>query len=301
MAPSISVLTSIITDALAPAQMLNAIISRLIRADATHSASFLLKLARFQHRHKSVGDAEPAGGAAAPKGPFTVDPDHPCALLVYVPRNLKSRFIDDATGGYGYSHVTIDCAEVDEPTGKHIMTESTTKDVVHRSFQDHYGSRPYARILLSHLDLDRDKFRECVNDKLGEQYDDKEALTWGAVDDPAKQICSDLAGDCLPSDVREEIASARLAGRLRRFSVSVHRHLRRKPRVFISPNGFAEYFGAPNGSQLREPDYMVTSEVLPAAKRAGRKMGGRAAAIILTLTCCVFIAWLLSERSRSKR
>ena len=301
MGPSISSLTAPVTDAGAPAQILNAIITHLIRADATHAASFLLKLARFQHRDKSVGDAEPAGKAPVPKGPFTVDPGHPSALLIYVPRNLKSRLIDDGTGAYGYSHVTVDCSEIDKPTGKHVMTESTTSDVVHRSFQDHYGSRPFARILLSHLDLDADNFRDCVNEKLGEPYDAKEALTWGAVDDPAKQICSDMAGDCLPSEVRADIARKRLTGRLRRLSVSVHRRFRSKPRVFISPNGFAEYFGSPHGSRLSEPDYLVTPKRPRDTRRAGRKTRGRAAAIILTLSCCVLIAWLLSERSNAKR
>jgi len=301
MGPSIASLTALANNALAPGQLLNAIITKLIRADATQSANFLLKLARFQHRHKNVEVREPVAGAAVPEGPFTVDSGHPCALLVFVPRNLKSRLIDDATGGYGYSHVTVDCAEVDKPTGKHVMTESTTGDMVHRSFQDHYGSRPFARILLSHLDLDAEKFRRCVNERLGEPYDAKEALTWGAVDDPSKQICSDMAGDCLPSEVRADLARERLSGRLRRLSVSVHRRFRSKPRVFISPNGFAEYFGSPHGSRLSEPDYLVTPKRPPAAKRAGRKTRGRAAAIILTLSCCVFIAWLLSERSRAKR
>ena len=301
MSPSISALTAVVHDALAPAQMLNEIITHLIRADATRPANVLLKLARFQHRHKSVDSKEAGSGAPVPKGPFKVDSGHPCALLVFVPRNLKSRLIDDGTGGFGYSHVTIDCAEVDQPTGKHVMTESTTQDVVHRSFQDHYGSRPFARILLTHLDLDAQKFRDCVNEKLGEPYDAKEALTWGAVDDPAKQICSDLAGDCLPTELRADIAHARLAGRLRRLSVSVHRHFRREPHVFISPNGFAEYFGAPDGSRLFEPDYLVTPKTPPDAKRAGRNVLGRAPIIMLTLVCCVVIAWNLIERSRAKR
>ena len=218
----------------------------------------------------------------------------------YAPRSLKSRLIDDGTGGYGYSHVSIDCGEVDQPTGKHVMTESTTGDVVHRSFQDHYGSRPFARILLSHLDLDAGKFRDCVNEKLGESYDVKEALTWGAVDDPAKQICSDLAGDCLPDEARKDIARERLARRLRRLSVSVHRQFRRKTRVFISPNGLAEYFGAPHGSRLSEPDYLVTPKRPPDAKRIGGKMLGKAAAIILSLACCVFVAWLLTERMKAE-
>lgn len=236
------------------AQLLNALIEQLISADAKPLARAILKAVRLAHLNRPVETRQPAANPANPQGPFAVDKQHACALLVYVPRNLKSRLIDDATGAYGYSHVAIDLGELDQPTGKRVMTESTTDDVVHRSFQDRYGARPYVRIPLNALGVDCEAFRACVNAKLGERYDDKEALTWGAVDDPAKQICSDLAGDCLPAALRADIARQRRRGRLHRPSVSVHR---RTGRVFISPNGFCEYFGAPPGEEVTQPERLV--------------------------------------------
>jgi hypothetical protein len=301
MSPSIKSLTALANSALAPGQLLNAVITHLIKADASHSASLLLRLARLQHRNKRAGREDAvAPDAPKPRGPFTADAGHPCALLVFVPLSLKSRLIDDATGGYGFSHVAIDCAEVDQDTGKHVMTESTMQDVVHRSFQDRYGSRPFARIPLSQLGVKAEKFRACVNEKLGEPYDDEEALTWGAVDDPAKEVCSDLAANCLASELRTDIARELLAGRLRRLSVSVHRRFRKEPRVFVSPNGFAQYFCAPPGSQLTAPDTLVTPKRPLTAKSLAGLKRGRAGLVVLTLICAVLIAWFFSEQSRSK-
>jgi hypothetical protein len=302
MSPSIKSLTALANNALAPGQLLNAVITRLIRADASRSAGMLLKLARFQHRHKRAAGEEVADAdAPKPTGPFTVDAGHACALLVFVPLSLKSRLIDDATGGYGYSHVALDCAEVDQESGKHVMTESTMQYVVHRSFQERYGSRPFARVPLSQHGVEAEKFRACVNEKLGEPYDDKEALTWGAVNDPAKEVCSDLAADCLPSELRADIAREHRAGRLSRLSVSDHRRFKKEPRVFVSPNGLAEYFGAPRGSRITAPDTLVTPKRPVTAKPAAGLKRGRARIVVLTLIGAVFIAWLLSERSRSKK
>jgi hypothetical protein len=301
MSRSIQSLTALANEALAPAQLLNAVITHLIKADALATAGLLLRLARFQHRNKlAAGEEAAAADAPKPRGPFTVDARHACALLVFVPLSLKSRLIDHATGGYGYSHVGIDCAEIDQETGKHVMTESTIEDVVHRSFQDRYGTRPFARFPLSQFGVEAEKFRACVNEKLGEPYDDREALTWGAVDDPAKQVCSDLAANCLPSKLRADMARESLAGRLRRFSVSVHRRFRKEPRVFISPNGLAEYFGAPHGSRIAAPDTLVTPKRQLTAEPAVAVKRVRAGVVVLTLMSVVLIARLLSEQSRSR-
>ena len=300
----LSTLNTLVKDSAVPAEMLNGIVTQLIKADATKSARLLLALSRIQHHDKQATGPDSDTKGPTPEGPFTVDHHRPLALMVYVPRNLKSRLIDDGTGGYGYSHVTIDVGEVDKPTGKPVMTESTTQDVVHRSFQDYYGSRPYVRISLAGLKLDRDEFRKCVNDKLGEPYDDKEALTWGMVDDPAKQICSDMAAGCLPDELRDEIARARQKRKLRKLSVSVHHRFHPKPQVFISPNGFAQFFGAPPGAQVRKPDTEVTPENLPEGVRASGGGGGKgrkAWAVLATVLCAVVIAWVVAEQAQGKR
>src|SRR5512147_1218119 len=78
-----------------------------------------------------------------PTGPFqTVVEDHKGDLLLFVPRNQISRLINDLTGRYGYSHLAIDCGEIDVPSGRRVMIEATVGAGVHYSFQDEYGPRP---------------------------------------------------------------------------------------------------------------------------------------------------------------
>ncbi len=272
--------------------------------------------------------ARPAPGAGEPAGPFVSQPaaDAP-ALLFFVPRSLRSRLIDGATGGYGYSHVAVDCGEIDQPTGKRVMIESAPGQAVHRSFQDEYGPRPFARAPLAGLTLpgrggpaagseplptgngqqpaghgaqpagggaqpvragepmgiDAEAFCQAVQSKLGQPYDNMEALTWGEVDDPAKQICSDLVAVCLPRPILEDMARRHAAGRLPHRSLTVRNMATPQFKAFVSPNALAAYFGAPPGERLRRPDKLVRQ--LPGggpagggatrAASAGRAAGGR--------------------------
>jgi hypothetical protein len=237
-------------------QLLTWVVKALYENDVELFAHTVLRLVRLRHRHRRVrGDDAPVANPADPQGPFAVSrKDQVGDLLIFVPRSLESYLIDEATGRYGYSHVAVDCGEVDQATGKPVITESTTGVGVHRSFLDKYGSRPFVRVPLSQAGVERDSFRDCVQEQLGEPYDTLDALTWGDVRDPAKQICTGLAGDCLPENLRRDIAREGQAGRLGRRSVSVHRRLGRKRGVFISPNAFAEYFGAPPGKEISDTD-----------------------------------------------
>ena len=179
------------------------------------------------------------------------------SLLIFVPRNTMSAVINDMTGGYGYSHLAIDCGEIDIPTEKRVMVESTIGLGVHNSFQDEYGERKFVRIPLEKTGVNVDEFCECIRSKLGEKYDNGEALTLGLVDDPAKQVCSDLAMVCLPEAMRADIARRHQAGLLHSLSaVGLYRSPNEALHVFVSPNGFAEYFGAPRGEKLDGPDQL---------------------------------------------
>lgn len=238
---------------------------QLIEAGARGFASALLKVVRYRRRNDPVQVTHaPIPHPELPGGPFVIgEADAAGDLLIFVPRNIISRMIDDATGRYGYSHVAIDCGEVDQPTGMRVMIESTVHAVVHRSFQNEYGPRPYVRIRLSAAGIDGEAFCTCVRTKLGEPYDNAEALTWGEVDDPAKQVCSDLATVCLPYSIRAEIADQRIAGRLSRGAVSVHHRAGHDLDVFVSPNGFCEFFGAPRGEDLVGPDQYFEPRISP--------------------------------------
>lgn len=193
-----------------------------------------------------------------PKGPFKHGgKGYRCCLLLFVPRSALSVMINDLSGRYGYSHLAIDCGEVDVPTGKRVMIESTVGVGVHISFQDEYGDRNFVRIPLDKIGINTNEFCDCVRSKLGEKFDRAEALTLGILHNPAEQICSDLASVCLPPAVRTDIARFFRAGFLHPLtSADLQRDSNKESYLFVSPNSFAEYFGAPKGNLLTGSDQL---------------------------------------------
>ena len=199
-----------------------------------------------------------------PKGPFKhAGKGYRCCLLIFVPRSTLSAVINDLSGRYGYSHLAIDCGEVDGPTGKRVMVESTIGVGVHISFQDEYSDRNFVRIPLDNIGINTNEFCGCVRSKLGEKFDRIEALTFGILHNPAEQICSDLASACLPHAVRADIARFFRAGFLHPLtSADRQTDPNKENYLFVSPNSFAEYFGAPRGKNLTGPD-QLSQPVLP--------------------------------------
>src|SRR5690349_9748617 len=207
---------------------------------------------------KAYIDTEPPLEKHLPAGPYHVTAkEHEGDFLLFVPRNEISRTINNLTGRYGYSHMTIDCGEIDEPTGRRVMIEATMGPGVHYAFQDEYDQRPFVRVPLRKTGMDVEQFCECVHARVGEKFDDLEAITLGILDNPARQICSDLATVCLPETMRQEIA--RLHRRAVLHPLSATREA--KPgtgfRLFMSPNGFAEFLGVPKGNEIKKPDQLV--------------------------------------------
>lgn len=206
-------------------------------------------------------DKEPAQEKILPTGPLRLGGEgRQGSLLIFVPRNAISALINDMTGGYGYSHLAVDCGELDIPSGRRVMIESTFSLGVHNSFQDEYGERKFVRIPLKKVGVDEDEFCNCIRSKLGEKFDYEEALTIGLIHNPAKQICSDLATVCLPEAIRTDIARNHQAGFL--HSLSAIRLPDKISHLFVTPNGFAEYFGAPRGDKLNGPD-QLSDPILP--------------------------------------
>jgi hypothetical protein len=217
---------------------------------------------------KAYLDTEPPLDRSKPAGPFrTAEEAHEGDLLIFVPRNEVSRTINDLTGRYGYSHLAIDCGEVDA-SGRRVMIEATVSAGVHYSFQDAYGPRPFVRLPLRKAGLDVHKFCECVHTHVGEKFDDLEALTLGILDNPARQICSDLVTVCLPQEMREEIARYHRKAVIHPLSAVKDEIPGPGFRLFMSPNAFAEFLGAPRGRELKGPDQLAephiqNSEELP--------------------------------------
>jgi hypothetical protein len=163
-------------------------------------------LKRRRLTRKPLIDTEPPLEKMRPAGPFRVSaPEHAGDLLIFVPRNRISQSIDLLSGRYGYSHLAIDCGEVDSATGRRVMIEAVMGDGVTYGFQDEYGPRPFVRIPLRQAGVDVERFCQCVQRLVGEKFDNVEAISLGILDNPARQICSDLATNCLPEGMRNLI------------------------------------------------------------------------------------------------
>ena len=219
--------------------------------------------------------------------------------MLRVPRRIDSYLIDDLTGGYGYSHSTIDTGEIDVPTRKPVMAEITIGQTVTRSFQDEYGARAFVRVPLAEAGVNVREFIECVKSKMGEQYDGLGAITLGEIREPAKEVCSQLAADCLPQSTLRQIADAKRLGLLHQRSVSVHsKRNAKKTRAFISPNGFAEYYGMPRGREVSERDTRSALRPVQGSRSgvaggAARRHGWKVAALALGI---ILLALIVSRR-----
>jgi hypothetical protein len=203
-------------------------------------------------------DTEPPLEKQLPSGPFSVAAKgHLGDLLLFVPRNEIGRTISSLTGRYGYSHLAVDCGEVDQRTDRPVMIEATVGPGVHYAFQDEYGERPSARVPLWKTGLDVEQFCECIHSRVGEKFDNLEAITLGIIDNPARQICSDLVTVCLPETMRQEIARLHRKAVIHPLSAVRKEKDGTRFRLFMSPNGFAEFLGIPPGKEINRPDQPV--------------------------------------------
>lgn len=203
-------------------------------------------------------DVEPPLEKTKPSGPFRMKyPDSSGDLLLFVPRNEISRTINSFTGRYGYSHLAIDCGEIDVPSGRRVMIEVTMGLGVHYAFQDEYGKRPFVRLPLRETGMDVEQFCECIHAKVGEKFDNLEAITLGILDNPARQICSDLATVCLTEEMRAKIVRYHRRAVIHPLSAVRDVMQGSRPRLFMSPNGFAEFLKAPRGRELKGPDQLA--------------------------------------------
>jgi hypothetical protein len=240
------------------------IVFLLKKLDARKLSHGLLTLLRLRHWNSRVEqEKEEPAHPGKPLGPFVVaDKKHAGDILLFVPRHLYGHMLDDLSGGYGYSHLTVDCGEIDVSSGKRVMVEAMPNSPVHRSFLNEYGDKRYARISLAKTGIDREAFCEGVKGMIGQGYDYAAVVTWGGVDDPARQVCTDLAAGCLPENVQRDFADRRRSGEVNKNSVSVYHPRNKLSKVFISPNGFAEYFGLPHGEDIKKPGQLFTPEVV---------------------------------------
>lgn len=269
----------------------------LVRSPLVWAGLAMLRVLRLRWPRRTIR-AEHANTPAKPlpKGPFVVRRvGHAGDLLLWVPRGLDSFLIDELTGGYGYSHATIDSGEVDARTGKPVMAEITIGQTVTRKFQDEYGRRPFVRVPLALAGVDVQKLAACIQSKMGQRYDALDALTLGKIDDPAKEVCSGLIADCLPDEDLRKIATAKKLGLLHGDAVSVHSHPETaRVKAFVSPNGLAEYYGAPQGRKVSRPNTLVeprpvSGSMKRAAALATKHQGWKVGAGLVALAAALVV------------
>ncbi len=166
-----------------------------------------------------------------------VDPRRPVSVVLVAADHGSriERLVDRQTGHRGFSHVVVDCGEVDHD-GRSLVFDCFPREGVRRvALSDRYGSgqgRPRKRVRVVLRGGDGEHMRGAMMALVGAPYDVAAAI------DPRRRglVCSRLVMRGLPMD---------LARRVQPFS----------PRRPISPNDLARAFGVhgPNAPDVTVP------------------------------------------------
>jgi len=153
-----------------------------------------------------------------------IPPDEPtrsCDIRLFEAEDAIGNVIDFVTCGYGYSHAALICGDK--------MIHATSAGVESTSL-DYYGNRKFATVRLGLTDSQCEQLCACVDGKIGSDFDYLEAITFGTVNDPGREICTMLIMHCLDT-VGFDREAINLGG-------------------FVSPNDLARQLGAPRASNL---------------------------------------------------
>lgn len=137
-------------------------------------------------------------------------------ILLFEADSIPGYVIDQATCGYGYSHVGLVCGRnVIDATGEGVDERLLSKAT----------SRNHVVIRLGLSAQQISDLCDCVRSNIGEDYDYLEGATFGTFDDSGKEVCTMLIMHCL-DEIGVNRAELGLDG-------------------FVSPNDIARTFGAP--------------------------------------------------------
>jgi len=89
---------------------------------------------------------------------------------------------------------------------------------------------------------------------VGEKFNNLKAITLGTLDNPARQIC-------LLETMRQEIARSHKKAVIHPLSAVREEKRGSGVRLFMSPNGFAEFLGIPPGKEINRPDQLVEPHI----------------------------------------
>ncbi|MCH9685885.1 MAG: hypothetical protein K0V04_30910 [Deltaproteobacteria bacterium] len=123
------------------------------------------------------------------------------SVVLFEPDGPESRIIDAATGGHGFSHVTIDGCEADE-RGRPLLIDCRPGLGVARLPAADYDGRPRVRVWLP-LCEGRELYG-CAQGRIGQPYNALEVVmpNSGPV---GGVICSQLVYECLPVSLRARV------------------------------------------------------------------------------------------------
>jgi len=166
-----------------------------------------------------------------------VDHARPVAIVLIAANHDNSieRVVDRQTGCRGFSHVVVDCCELD-PEGRRLVYDCFPREGVRRVvLSERYGTcggRARKRVRIELPNADGERMRGAMSALIGAPYDVAAAI------DPRRRglVCSRLVMRGLPDDLAR----------------CVHPYAPRHP---ISPNDIARAFGVcgPNSADVAIP------------------------------------------------
>jgi hypothetical protein len=168
----------------------------------------------------------------APQDPFLRPQGAPVAIIFLEARIDESsdeRAINDATGGYGFSHVVLDAGEYDAETMEPLVIDCRPGSGVHRRPLSYYDGRGRVRVELP--PTVGEGAYGYARAKIGQAFDSL-GMAFGS--DSTATYCSKLIWESLPQSYRGEILAvckAELCG----WHAAVNPH--------PSPNQLALAFG----------------------------------------------------------
>jgi hypothetical protein len=109
-------------------------------------------------------------------------------IMLFEPDSPEGYAIDLLTCGYGYSHAALVCGE----EVIHSIGEGVVQEPI-----NNVEDRDHIIIRLGLTDDQNSDLCECTRSQIGEDYDYIEAITFGTIDDPGREICTMLIMHCL--------------------------------------------------------------------------------------------------------
>lgn len=149
-------------------------------------------------------------------------------VLVFVPTDVTGAIIDSLTGSFGYSHCGLVCGDkmfdVDN-TNNPTVPQVEAVDLQVSLRRHHFGC------CFGLSQEQAGKLCACVMAQVGESMDVLELVTFGALHQPGRELCTMLIMHCLDR-IGYHRSAIGLGG-------------------FVSPNRIAHAFHAPEGEPFR--------------------------------------------------